>query len=374
MTKPHILQFICSTGFYGAERWILALCRNTPANDAKHSLAVTLEENSKDLELVKEFKRDGGDTFEVPMSHKFDFSVVGKLADIIKRKKIDIIHTHGYKSDILGILAAKRAKIPVVVTPHGFENAEDFKLRAFIYLGCQSMRFADKVVPLSPQLMKDVKKYGIKAPKLEYIQNGVDLSEVEKVKHAPAKIASEKLRIGFIGQMISRKNIIDILDIFEAIASSRSDVELILLGDGDERASLEQYSNTLTSKSNIHFLGYRDDRLDYLRSFDLFVMTSTLEGIPRCLMEACAMGIPVAAYNIAGIDQLITHNQTGLLAELHDKSSLTKYWTTLLDDKDTASKLAENASKHVTQQYSAKRMATEYLGLFERLLALNTAN
>ena len=173
-STPNVLQFICSTGFYGAERWILALCRNTPSTEISYSLAVTLEENSRDLELVREFRKDGGIAHEVPMTNPFDWSVIKKLVTIIRENKIDIIHTHGYKSDILGVIAAKKAQIPVVVTPHGFENADDFKLRAFIWLGCQAMRFADKVVPLSPQLMTDVKEYGVKPPKLEYIQNGVD--------------------------------------------------------------------------------------------------------------------------------------------------------------------------------------------------------
>ena len=118
-----VLQFICSTGFYGAERWILALCNNTESTDCEYSLAVTDEENSQDLELVKHFRRDCGEAFALPMKHKFDYSVVTKLAEHINTHNIDIIHTHGYKSDILGILAAKKAKVPVVVTPHGFENA-----------------------------------------------------------------------------------------------------------------------------------------------------------------------------------------------------------------------------------------------------------
>ena len=136
------------------------------------------------------------------------------------------------------------------------------------------------------------------------------MSEVEAVRDKPATLQKTKKRIGFIGQMISRKNIKDILDIFESLSSHRNDLELVLLGDGEDRANLEEYTATLRSKNDIEFLGYRDDRLDFLRSFDLFVMTSTLEGIPRCLMEACAMGIPVAAYDIAGIDQLIEHERT----------------------------------------------------------------
>ncbi|WP_338518247.1 glycosyltransferase [Alteromonas gracilis] len=362
-----VLQFICSTGFYGAERWILALTKHMP-DDVESHLVVTLEPGTEDLELVKQFSALGK-THHIEMRNRFDLGAINKLAELIKANGIDLIHTHGYKSDILGVFAARKAGIPCVVTPHGFENAADFKLRTFIWLGCQSMRLADKVVPLSKQLMQDVKKFGIKAPKLEYIQNGVDLSEVEAVRQTkiPKPTGTTK-RIGFVGQMISRKNIKAILDCFNTLYSYRKDIELVLLGDGESRQELETYSNTLSSKNAIQFLGFRDDRLELLKDFDLFVMTSTLEGIPRCLMEACAMEIPVSAYDIAGIDQLITHNKTGLLAPLHDIDQLQKDWVTLLDDKEYAQQLAESSRLFVEDNFSAKRMASEYYTLFDKTL------
>ena len=366
--KMHILQFICSTGFYGAERWILALCNNTQDPNVTYSLAVTDEVASKNLEIAKHFKRDCGDVFELPMAHKFDYKAVSTLANYITANNIDAVHTHGYKSDVLGVLAARKAGVPVIVTPHGFENAKDIKLRLFIWLGCQAMKFADHVVPLSPQLVKDCKQYAIKEPQLVYIQNGVDLSEVEKFKNKPLALTKAKKRIGFIGQMISRKNIIDLLDVFNELHNKMDNVELVLLGDGDSRVSLEQHTQTLESKDDIHFLGYRDDRLDYLKSFDLFVMTSTLEGIPRCLMEACAMETPVAAYDIAGIDQLITHESTGLLAPLGDKAALLLAWEKILQNDDYARQLGKNACDYVNEHYSAKRMADEYTTLFNELL------
>jgi glycosyltransferase involved in cell wall biosynthesis len=366
--KMHILQFICSTGFYGAERWILALCNNTQDPNVTYSLAVTDEVASKNLEIATHFKRDCGDVFELPMAHKFDYKAVSTLANYITANNIDAVHTHGYKSDVLGVLAAKKAGVPVIVTPHGFENAKDIKLRLFIWLGCQAMKFADHVVPLSPQLVKDCKQYAIKEPQLVYIQNGVDLSEVEKFKNKPLALTKAKKRIGFIGQMISRKNIIDLLDVFNELHNKMDNVELVLLGDGDSRVSLEQHTQTLESKDDIHFLGYRDDRLDYLKSFDLFVMTSTLEGIPRCLMEACAMETPVAAYDIAGIDQLITHESTGLLAPLGDKPALLLAWEKILKNDEYARQLGKNACDYVNEHYSAKRMADEYTTLFNELL------
>ena len=365
-----ILQFICSTGFYGAERWVLALSKHLPST-VESELVVTLEPGTEDLELVKQFQPIGK-THQVPMKSRFDLGAVDKLAQLIRQNNIDIIHTHGYKSDILGVMAAKKAGIPCVVTPHGFENAADFKLRFFIWLGCQAMRFADKVVPLSRQLMKDVKRFKIAPDKLEYIQNGVDLSEVEAVRLTKTSgDTKRKKQIGFVGQMISRKNIAALLDCFDNLYKKRQDVELVLLGDGEDRPSLETYAATLPSKDAIKFLGFRNDRLQLLRDFDIFVMSSTLEGIPRCLMEACAMEIPVSAYDIAGVDQLITHKESGLLAPLHDKAQLLADWETILDDPEYAQTLATNAKDYVEQNFSAKRMAEEYMSLFESLCKEN---
>jgi len=364
----NVLQFICPTGFYGAERWVLALARNLPPNAVQCHLATTLEDNSQDLELVKEYKKQElGKTFEVPMANRFDTSVVGKLVDIIRNNDIHIIHTHGYKSDILGLWAARRAGIRCVTTPHGFENSSDLKLRFFIWAGCKAMARADRVVPLSRQLVADCRLAGVPVERTTYIQNGVDLSEVEAERERP-RPTTKKKRIGFVGQLISRKNVHDILDIFNTLRKERDDVELLLLGDGDARVELEAYSYTLAARDDIHFLGFRDDRLELLHSFDLFVMTSTLEGIPRCLMEACAMGIPVAAYNIPGIDQLVHPGETGLLAPLKDKGKLAEHWRLLLDDDSTATRLAASARDYVHQHYSAARMADEYHVLFKELL------
>ena len=363
-----VLQLICPTGFYGAERWILALVRNLNSGAVACDLAVTHEDNSQNLELVREYRAQNlGAAFEVPMTHRFDTAVIGRLVALIKERGYQIVHTHGYKSDILGLLAARRAGIKCVTTPHGFENAADLKLRLFIWMGCKAMTRADAVVPLSPQLMDDSRRAGVKEQRLTYIQNGVDLSEVEQQAQKP-KPATAKKRIGFIGQLISRKNVPDILTTFNTLWRERDDIELYMLGDGDERAELEMRAGMLDASDDIHFLGFRDDRLELLHSFDLFVMTSTLEGIPRCLMEACAMGVPVAAYDIPGIDQLIKHKDTGLLAPLHDREQLAAHWRTILDDRAEAERLAANAQRYVYQHYSAARMADEYHELFKELV------
>ena len=371
MRKVKVLQFICPTGFYGAERWILTLLKNLDQNQIKSALAVTVEPEQGQLEIVDQHKRIGIDVFELPMSGRFDYKVIGRLCQLIRKEQFDIIHTHGYKSDILGLIAAKLTGIKSIATPHGFENASDWKLQAYIYVGNQFLKRFDRVVPLSQQLCVDVEEIGVKNSRVVYIQNGVDLDEVEVQRNREVDSSlkgKDVKRIGFIGQMISRKNIDDILNIFDSLAGEYSNIELKLLGDGEERARLETMASGLSSANKIEFLGFRDDRLEWLQTFDLFVMTSTLEGIPRCLMETMAMGVPVAAYNISGIDQLVKHDDTGYLAPLEDSVQLKTCWETLLFDKGVAARVSQSARQFVLEEYSGSRMAKEYTELFVSLM------
>jgi glycosyltransferase involved in cell wall biosynthesis len=364
----NILQFICPTGFYGAERWVLALANNIDHESVRCDLAVTVEPHQDTLEIVRQYPKGAGNAFEIATSGRFDLTAVNKLCELIKERNIDIIHTHGYKSDIIGLLAAKKAGIKSVSTPHGFGEAKDFKLKLYIKIGAFCLRFFDSVVPLSQQLVDESISFGIPKRKISYIQNGVDLKEVDAVLETKQPKESPVKTIGFIGQMIPRKKITHILDIFQQLCKRHNNLQLLFLGDGDDRASLEQQANTLDCHDKIQFLGFRQDRLQQLRDFDLFVMTSSSEGIPRCLMEAMAMEIPVAAYDIAGIDQLVQHQKTGLLSTYGDKEELTKHWEKLLFDPIQSSQLAKTGREFVLEHFSAARMAREYHTLFLNLL------
>ncbi len=368
--KTNVLQFICPTGFYGAERWVLALARNVDKSRVRCDLAVTQESPTQDLALVEHYPADDNETFKIPMTGRFDFSVINRLVDIIKNRKIDIIHTHGYKSDIIGVMAARKAGIVSVTTPHGFGEVSDWKLKLYIKLGCFSYRFFDAVVPLSQQLMVDLKNMGIKQERLSYIANGVDLTEVDAVRESKTKENPQTLgkKIGFIGALRQGKNVSQMLDVFNIVWQEDQALELLLVGDGIEREELELKASHLPCANAIKFLGFRTDRLTILRDLDLFVLTSLSEGIPRCLMEALGIGTAIAAYNIPGVDQLVTHEETGLLAPVGDQETLAKYWKKLLYQQEYRQGIVENGLKFVDENFSGARMAREYTLLFEELL------
>lgn len=370
--KPlRVLQFITPAGFYGAERWILALANNLNSDHLVCDLAVTRESSTQDLTVAELYPRSAGDVYYLDMAGRFDFRVVKQLCDVIKKRRIDVIHTHGYKSDILGLLAARRSGIWCVSTPHGFSGNVGMKLGAFIRIGTWMLRYFDRVAPLSEELVADMKRFGVPDTKIAFIRNGVDLTEIdaalEELKAEYQANRADRV-VGFIGQMIPRKGIPDLLDVFDQLYREDTNLRLQLLGDGRQREELEEKAAGQGSAKAIEFLGFRSDRLELLSRFNLFVMTSSLEGIPRCMMEAMAVGIPVVAYDIPGVDKLVTHGETGLLAPFGDKARLASCCRQLLDDPELAERLSVNARKLIDEKYSAARMAQEYEQLFADLI------
>lgn len=362
-----VLQFICPSGFYGAEMWILALASHLNPAKIECSLAITHESSDQNLELYKRFDSLGLKSHKIPMNGRFDIRCVTRLVKLIKKNRIDILHTHGYKSDILGLVAARIAGITIVSTPHGFENSSDRKLQLYIRLGCFSLRFFDKVVPLSPDLKQDCLNISVSPDKVRLIVNGVELREIEgeRLNEAVPLYPNNRDKIiGYVGQMAPRKNVDALLSAFDLIYQENPEVRLILIGDGSQRKRLEERARKLESGSQIEFLGFRDDRLRLMKQMDIFSMTSSLEGIPRCVMEAMAIGTPVVAFNIPGIDELLIDGETGLLADFNDVQGLKRCWGNLLSNRALALRIKKNARQHILEKFSAHRMASEYTSLY----------
>jgi glycosyltransferase involved in cell wall biosynthesis len=371
MKKIKVLQFICPAGFYGAEMWILALAKNLDRNLVDCQLAVTYEPESQDIEISKRFLSLGLGFHQIKACNRYDPMVILKLFNSIKSEKIDIIHTHGYKSDIIGLMAARLAGIKAVATPHGFENARDLKLRLYIRMGCFFLKYFDKVAPLSDKLQSDMVRFKVGRNKIQMIQNGVDLNEVyiekEKKPEYMCFNKSEK-KIVYVGQMVSRKNVFDLIKAFDLLYEKHKNVRLILIGDGHEKELLEKKAKSLMSFSKIDFLGYRNDRLNIMKECNLFSMASSLEGTPRSMMEAMSMGVPVAAYNIFGVNNLIINGKTGLMVDFGDVVGLSRCWETLLFEDEFAAEIALNAKRYIIDSFSAKKMADEYTRLYQEML------
>lgn len=370
MTALRVLQFITPNGFYGAERWVWALVNNLDPQAVVCDLAVTREGPDQDLTVADQYPGNG-QVHYLDMNSRLDIGVVRQLADLINRNGIDIIHTHGYKSDIIGLMAARKAGIRCVSTPHGYPARAGFKMSLFIRAGVVALKRFDAIAPLSPDLMKDMKRFQIRPDKVHFIENGVDLTELEphrKLSDASSgKLAAPHL--GYVGQLIARKNIANMIRMFQRVWQQYPEAQLTLVGDGSDRPALEALAQSLPCADRIRFMGFCSDRLDLVKTFDAFVMTSSLEGIPRCLMEAMAIGTPVIAYDIPGVNDLVQDGETGLLAPLGDIEQLARQVLRIAEEPVLRHQLIQQARTRVDEHFSARRMAAEYEALFSELVA-----
>lgn len=367
----NVAHFITPIGFYGAERWILALASKMGGARGRCELVITSENPEQRFEIFEQYPASAGGKYRLEMAGRFDVSIIGRLAELLVEQEIDVIQTHGYKSDIIGYLAARRAGIACISTPHGFGLHKNIKIRLFTYISTLFLKRFDRVVPLSEGLAGQVRKMGVEESRIRVIENAFDVDEIDAVIKASHNGRASKIsRIGYVGQLISRKQIDQLISVFARLSAKEPDLELIIAGEGEQRDDLEAQANLLECRAKISFLGYVEDRLELMRTLDMFVMTSTSEGIPRSLMEAMAMSIPVVAYNIPGVDVLIEHDTTGLLAPLNDQDSLESNISSLVVNIGAAQRLGNNARMHVEKRFSASRMSDEYQALYIDLLNL----
>ena len=371
MNKIKVLQLGNCGELYGAERWILALIKHLDATKIESWVATVRDEVSLKAPLCLEAEKLGFPTKIFECNGRYDFSSVSRLRKFILENDIDIIHTHHYKTDLIGLLATKGTKCKIVSTPHGWSTHKDFKLWCYEILARCIFPLFDAVVPLSEDIYRPLHNIPVLKNKLHLIKNGVDISEIDDVTTINPEIQKWKDRntflIGCIGRLIPSKGL-DIL--LEAAAQLTSlDWRLIFIGEGLQRNELEQIAKQLKISDRVDFLGVRTDRLSFLKGFDVFALPSKSEGIPRCLMEALAAQIPVVASDIPGCRDLITTNQTGLLFPPNRPDELAKQITKLAWDQELQKRLKQNGRQLIIEKFSATRMTEKYGELFFNLFS-----
>ena len=365
-----VLQLGSPTGLYGAERWILALIKHLDPQKVTSIVGVIKDDPNQDAPLCQEAEKLGIQTQFFEGHGRVNFSVIKHLKQFILQNAIDILHTHFYKTDIIGFLATRGTPCKIISTPHGWSKKMDFKLWCYETLDRMVFPFLDAVAPLSEDLYSPLTKMPGLKRKLHFIRNGVDLSEIIQSSSIDSDILKKKREgkfiLGYIGQLIPRKGIDTLFNALQEVQDI--DWELYLVGDGPQKEELEALANQLRIADKIHFVGFRQERLEFLRGFDVFVLPSRLEGIPRCLMESMAAGVPIIASNIPGCNDLIRNHETGLLFEADNSLILSGIIKEMATSQDLRAVLATNAKAHVNQHYSAARMAKEYESLFNKML------
>lgn len=362
--RMHVFHLIGSTGLYGAERWVLALMRAIDTEKVRCTLVNLADAPGETSLVVAAAQARGLEAFDFDTGGKFNPLAALRLARLAREQGVHIMHGHGFKSDVVGLLTARLAGCKVITTPHGWSFEADKKLQTYEKLDRALFRFMDKVCPLSPELAREIAHNG---DMVRLIFNGVDLDELAAVPAAP-RPKDGGFSIGYVGQLIDRKDLPTLLAALPLLSDAELPVRLTVIGDGPKLPVLREEAQRLGVADRVAFLGFRPDAAAHLKTFDAFVLPSLMEGIPRCIMEAMACVIPVVVSDIPGNRDLVTHGETGLLFPVGDSSALAKCLQRLMADRKEAAAMAEAGRRKVEAGFSNRTMAAQYTALYHELL------
>ena len=368
--RIRVLHLGSPTGIYGAERWILALAKHLPPDQVDSVIGTIQDLPGETPQLCRHAAKLGFQTTTIEALGRVNLQAISRLRESIRDLAIDVVHTHGYKTDLIGAFAVRGTNSLIVSTPHGWSHKAGLNLRIYEALDRVAFAFHDATVPLSEDLYHGLRNLPWLGQKLHLILNGVDVSEIDNVDGTTPELsrlqAQGKTIIGYIGQLIPRKGLDVLLLAFER--SGLEDSHLCIVGEGPERARLEMQAHALGLDERVTFFGYREDRLDFLAGFDVFVLPSTLEGIPRCLMEAMTARVAVVATDIPGCRDIVADGVTGLLFPPGDVDALAHHLEALVTRPALKSSLETAGSELVRSEFSAELMAGRYLSLYRDLL------
>jgi glycosyltransferase involved in cell wall biosynthesis len=367
-----ILHLISSRGFFGAENVAVTLSREQKKLGGRVWLGVFEDKRDPHCEIAEEAQKHGVKTIIFPCKGKFDLNTVFRIKKFIKTEQIDILHSHGYKSNIYAVLAGNRYHTKRVSTCHSW-SLNSMKMKSYKYLDILFLKKYDSIIAVSDLLKNEIVGSGITPVKVTVINNGIDADEFLR-PHADSLKIRESMQIGItekvigaIGRLDFEKGFDYLLDAFKKINNDRVGVKLLIVGDGPLKNDLKLKASDLNLKDNVIFSGIRNNISQMLSIMDIFVMSSTAEGLPIALLEAMAAKKPVVVTKVGAIPNVIEDGHSGILVEPKDSDSLAEAILSLLNDSEKASGMAQKGFERVRDKYSSKRMAEEYYSIYKKL-------
>jgi glycosyltransferase involved in cell wall biosynthesis len=366
-----ILHIIDSGGMYGAEAVLLELAAGQErlGHSAFIASIGTPGCSNKPLEVAAE--RRGLTVHRVRMANGPNPSGAWRLIQLARRERVDILHSHGYKPDILlGFVPCPLRRLPLVSTVHGFTSTGGLSLLAlYRWLDLRALRRCDRVVLVHDGMTRGSGLDRLGDPRWRVIENGISNgAEIPPADDDPiVQFCRSGPVVGAVGRLSPEKGFHHLLVAFQRLVEAGSNARLIMLGEGPERRRLEQMAAKANLNARILLPGFADARR-YLPLFDVFVLPSLTEGLPIALLEAMHAGVPIVASRTGGVPAVLEGGGCGILVQPGDVSDLSAALEGILADGPRAVALAGRARLAVRERYSSARMAEQYLELYSELI------
>ena len=311
--KRRVMQLVLSLSPGGTERLVIEICKLLSAR--VESLVCCLDRPG---EWAGELTNAGIPVVALGRDPGFQPGLAVHIAKLIKANKIDVVHCHHYSPYVYGLMAAMLANVQLVFTEHGrLSNAEPSRKRRLVNPIFSMM--GGRVCSVSSDLKQHMVAEGFPARRVQVVYNGIepghrptprDRDEARGMLGVPR----DALVVGTIGRLDPVKNLELFLRSFALFRERHPHAVAVIIGDGPERAGLGAAAVQLGIEASVIFAGYQSNARGLMAAFDIYLNTSTYEGVSLTILEAMAAALPVVATEVGGNPEVVVDHETGVLA------------------------------------------------------------
>jgi L-malate glycosyltransferase len=362
-----ILYIIWSLDLGGAEQVVMNLAMHL---NRKRFEPIVCCLNGKGR-YAEKVEQAGIKVIALDKAPKLDPTLLFRLISLIKREKVDLIHTHLFTSNLWGRLAAKFSGVPVVSTEHNvdvWKNKFHFAVDRFLLPVNARIIFVSKKVKEFYE-----ERLGRMNGVAQVFYNGIEVDKFSAASRNPLLkkelgINTANEVIAVVGRLVPAKAMDLFLEAFASLQKNRKNVSALIVGDGPLRSELEAKAVQLQIRDSVVFSGFRKDLPEIYRIMDVFVLSSLREGFPMTLLEAMASEVPSVTTDVGGVGECIENGVDGFLVPTQDVQALARSIEKILADPALRQSFVEKAKKKVCSKFSVQHMVDEHEKLYEEVL------
>lgn len=367
MPKKRILHLITGLEIGGTETMLLKMLPCLQSDFDNHVCCIIGHGP-----IGKQLENVGIPVFYLDLQPVSIFRSVLRFRNIIKDFQPDLLVTYLIHADLFGrifghifgikrIACSQRGKL----LQWEFLRLADFLTKSLV---------TKYIVQTEVAKQELTKKLRLPAEKIAVIPNAIDVTEFEfeldkEDKRASLGLSIDDIVITCVSKLRREKGHEYLLEAFEEIHEKYPKTKLLIAGDGERRQELLDQTLHYSSKSSIFFLGNRDDIKEILRISDIFVLPTLGEGMSNAVMEAMASELPIITTDIPENQELIKHENTGVLIPTRSSLSIAAAAESLLDKEERRLLLAKNAKQHITTEFNMSATTKKISFLYSQLLA-----
>jgi glycosyltransferase involved in cell wall biosynthesis len=312
-----------------------------------------------------------------------DLASLWRLYRLFRREKPAIVHTHTPKPGLLGRLAARLARVPIIVnTIHGYHfhsGMSPRKVRLYVLVERFAARGTHMSLSQSKEDVDTAIAEKISPPeRIQHLGNGIDLGRFNPGAASERSETRARLGIpegysviGFVGRLKKGKGLLDLFAAAELVSKHNPNIRFLVIGGTDEGKSdaiTPEDAKRYQVGDTIDFLGPREDLPDLLAAMDVFVLPSYIEGFPRSAMEACAMGLPAVLTDIRGCREVVTDGDNGRLVPPGDPEALAQAIVELIEDPAMARRMGRRGLEIAHERFDERIVFRQVASTYEELL------